>query len=742
MKLFKKGKLNTFIYIIGSLIVITITFIMFYRSIVSAEVDNVEKQLREVSVQSSVSVKSKLENSLKYVRGISDVVFDYYINDPKVREILHSFVLSSDFDSLSVVDENETTISTDDISYDDLKDIYESGEEGVFMSSIDGERVMVFAIANNEKKSFIYGIYTTEELNELLYITSFYGEGYTHIFKSNGDIILRSPHSSSAYITENIVEIFENSNMREGYTIDKIKNDMSKGKEGFVQYDYEGDDNRYAYYMPVDINDFYIISVVQASAIARYTLPLRNSSILLFSGIVSVFLVAEVVSYISKMRGNRRIIITNKKIDINRERYKLASDISESAVFEYMIEDRTLVFKNDWYRKYFKSGIINDVPNSLGILFRTSTEHRNELIDCFNKIIDGNINAEVEVCVKSIDDTDDWLRIQMTNIYDDNGSPIKAVGTINNVTEIKEAEIKYIKVGHYKDVIIKNSIFSCEVNITKDTVENIRYDNRFMYDRLYTYNDVLRLAYEKNIHKDDLDEFMNTFSIDSLINQYENGKREVSMRYRRILGDNYIWSKVVVYLTKNYETGEITGLMFVTDIDKMVKEEMKLKYSAEIDGLTQIYNRAALERKIKHCVNNNIEGILFIIDLDGFKGINDTYGHMAGDYILKTFAKKLSEVFRNSDIVGRLGGDEFCVFVKNISDEDFARKKGDKILKAFEGKYIFEGKEIKPAGTVGISFFPKNGMTYEEIFSKADKALYHAKHLGKYQYCIYDENEH
>ncbi len=743
MKKVIEKRIIIFFYIFFIVIIMTCSFVSFFKDINKSEVVNTKNQLKEISEQSSVAVKTKLKNSLEYINGVSNIIFNENYEDKFVIEnVLNEFLDKSDFDSIFIIDRNGNFISTDYTFSDELKNIYNQYEDDIFIVNIEGKNALVFSSSKkSQNDDVVYGLYTIDELEEILYITSFYGEGYTHIFNSSGSIILKSPHYSSEYTTNNIIEIFDNSTMKKGYTVENFKNDLKKGNGGFIHYVYENIDERYAYYMPVGISDFYIISIVPSSAIARYAINIKNAGVLLLASIISIFAITELLAYFNRSNSNKKIIIANKLMEVNKERYLLAADISESAVFEYIIKDSTVVFKNIWYKKYFDTDVIKNISHHIYSSKYIKESFKNDIVMCFRDIDNGKKEAECEMAVNVGDEKYEWFKIKMTSIYDENGNPIKAVGTAHNITSLKETEIKYLKMGQYKNIIISNAIFSCEINVSQNTVNNIRYRNRIISNDNISLSELIQSINRKYIIDNKKYNFLDVFSIESLKTMYKNGKKEVSLRYKRYHEDSYTWSEIFVYVTESLENGDIVGIMFVLDIDNTVKEEEKLKYDAEIDRMTQIYNKSTTEFKIKDCINDNISGILFVIDMDGFKNINDTYGHMAGDYVLKEFSKKLKSIFRSSDIVGRIGGDEFCVFAKNINSIIFAERKGDEIFSIFKSEYKYNGSILPVSGTIGISIFPENGNTYNEIFSKADKALYHAKHLGKAQYSIYDEED-
>ena len=124
------------------------------------------------------------------------------------------------------------------------------------------------------------------------------------------------------------------------------------------------------------------------------------------------------------------------------------------------------------------------------------------------------------------------------------------------------------------------------------------------------------------------------------------------------------------------------------------------------------------------------------VDLDGFKPINDTYGHEAGDEFLKKIGNRMKRVLRESDVLARLGGDEFVIVLLDIPDYSQALTVADKLLLILSDKYIINGNEITASASIGVCFFPEKQMNVEKLISSADSAMYKAKELGKNRYYV------
>lgn len=171
------------------------------------------------------------------------------------------------------------------------------------------------------------------------------------------------------------------------------------------------------------------------------------------------------------------------------------------------------------------------------------------------------------------------------------------------------------------------------------------------------------------------------------------------------------------------------------------RKQKQLAEKADTDLLTGLNNKLATERKIKEFIAQNPESqsMMFILDIDNFKKINDTMGHAFGDEVLRSLGEQIRVIFRSSDIIGRAGGDEFIVFLKNISDPNAIRKEAKKVENFFKNFKAGEYTKYAATASIGVAIFPEEGADFESIYKAADSALYKAKKGGKNQLAFYKE---
>ncbi len=232
------------------------------------------------------------------------------------------------------------------------------------------------------------------------------------------------------------------------------------------------------------------------------------------------------------------------------------------------------------------------------------------------------------------------------------------------------------------------------------------------------------------IYKDDIPEFLRIA---------ENMKMGVvtSSDIRLVALDGEVkYHKFIYQIISNEEGAPMVAIGKATDIN----EQKNIELRSKTDLLTNCYNKITAETAISDALyeNDNENHALFIIDIDNFKAINDNLGHHFGDLVLSEIASELKPCFRNDDIIGRIGGDEFIAFARNISDITTLKAKAKKIGIAFNKTYQGEQGSYNVSASVGISRYPADGKNYEDLYKAADKALYQSKLAGKNRATFYD----
>ena len=178
---------------------------------------------------------------------------------------------------------------------------------------------------------------------------------------------------------------------------------------------------------------------------------------------------------------------------------------------------------------------------------------------------------------------------------------------------------------------------------------------------------------------------------------------------------------------------------------ELVESNKQLEYIANYDSLTKLPNRALfivlLEQALKQAKRGDYSVALLFIDLDGFKSINDTYGHNYGDELLRQVATKLQETMREADTVFRLGGDEFTLILSNFHSLENVEKVTQKIITALSEPFDIIDQQCQIGSSIGISIYPEHAKDLDELIKNADTVMYDVKNSGKNNYKVYDPDK-
>lgn len=189
--------------------------------------------------------------------------------------------------------------------------------------------------------------------------------------------------------------------------------------------------------------------------------------------------------------------------------------------------------------------------------------------------------------------------------------------------------------------------------------------------------------------------------------------------------------------------GDLLVTAIVHDVTEHKQIEERLKHLAEHDALTGLVNRVILEDRIELAITlakrHHYNLAVFFLDLDGFKKVNDTYGHAIGDRVLRAVTKRIQGCIRGSDTLARVGGDEFALLILEIKTEDAVTQLAKKILRRFTKAFLINNKKIVTTLSMGISLYPKDGADHQSLLKKADAAMYEVKNHGKNGFKIFGE---
>ena len=328
-----------------------------------------------------------------------------------------------------------------------------------------------------------------------------------------------------------------------------------------------------------------------------------------------------------------------------------------------------------------------------------------------------------------------WLHVR-GNLYSREGDKYVILAVIEDISERKSVEEELRQQAERLNILseaeggkILDYNVKTDVMVVKSSKDYDLSGEMIQQKYMEEFDDSL-------IYEDDIAYFK------SIFRGLMTSPKHETIEYRtKRFDDDYTWYQVNLTSllgSEGYVT-RIVGRML--NIHERKLKELDLLLRAEKDALTGLYNKGATKQLIENVIQESPKdalNALMIIDLDNFKEVNDLMGHAQGDQVLVDTANALNEIFKGGDIVGRIGGDEFVVFMKNLKAISNADILAGKVVRDVDYSFDYEDRVIRVTCSVGVAIFPYHGSDYAELFKKADKAVYTAKANGKCGYRIYD----
>lgn len=231
------------------------------------------------------------------------------------------------------------------------------------------------------------------------------------------------------------------------------------------------------------------------------------------------------------------------------------------------------------------------------------------------------------------------------------------------------------------------------------------------------------------IYEEDIPVFVN------MVNDFTNGNDGVVELRLKMRDDQAEWYQIVYSLIKNSDEETILAIGKILNIN----EHKVMEEKAKIDLLTGFYNKVTTGLTIDKLISvmSDNQYAVFLIDLDHFKEINDNLGHYFGDMVLRETADEIRRCFRDGDIFGRIGGDEFVVAMKYYGDDSVILSRAEQLCSVLRKTYNSEKGDFPISASIGISVYPYDGKNYNELYQRTDEAMYISKARGRNCYTRY-----
>ncbi len=468
---------------------------------------------------------------------------------------------------------------------------------------------------------------------------------------------------------------------------------------------------------------------------------------------------ALLITYISDLTPNeQKSIFWNEKT-----RYKvLNKNYPGCAVGCYLDSDYSIYFynfrllgfigySNDEFHAIIQNGFVN-------LIYPEDREMVNRII--LETPEDGDFSFEARYVKK--DGTVIWMEQKGQRLMADDGRPAmlfimvditdrkNAIDTLKSEVERCQLLVKCTDSTIYEyDFGEDRLILHCKTEVPEGLVTNTK-----------TIPDFSKFIYESRlVHEDDRSVFLSR-----LLSGEPKGKLEVRVAGAFQPDGEYLWYRMNSILQYDSEGNAISGLGLFHNIDAEKKKISKLMYEVQRDSLTGLFNKSALEYLVATAIENSSASVshaFIIVDLDDFKSVNDGCGHPYGDVILQGLSEILNTVFHKDDIISRIGGDEFVVFLNNVESRAQIAEQLNTLVTMLKGEFfasfikqrgfnlcVLPDKDapsvadpITVSCSMGVSIYPEDGKDFQTLYRSADMALYRVKGQGNFGIGFFSSDE-
>ncbi|WP_077340709.1 EAL domain-containing protein [Pseudocolwellia agarivorans] len=430
--------------------------------------------------------------------------------------------------------------------------------------------------------------------------------------------------------------------------------------------------------------------------------------------------------------------LENREYELQRNKEKLEIALKSSGEGIWEFDPRLSIITSDYTTQAiiqqtkditipFNNSLNDDQSHYITWLKRFDRKDRSKIFHNIKELLLANIKGfKIECRIKCTENSFRWVNIHGLLSYDQVGHPTSIIGTIVDIHEQRKAAQE-------------NELLSAIFQKTQDPVVVI--DSSFI---IQAANNAFSQHTNIKPHGKHLEQFFDKKYHDRYF--FDHIKNSILKKHN--------WEGELRFLTANKEEPpmwlslipvskgkNINYLGTFSQLSQRQSIEDELRYLAHYDSLTDLPNRRMFNDRLNQCLKaskrNKYNFAIVFIDVDDFKNINDTLGHKVGDEVLISFAKGLTLPLRNIDTVARLGGDEFIVLLEQCGTRKEVAAVTERLFEEVSKPLLIENHKLLPSSSIGIAYYPDDGLTAEELMTNADLAMYRAKKDKKTPYLFF-----
>lgn len=753
----RKSKIKQRVFVIVLFIVLILALINIYfadfeREVQKEELNHAVTSLSGLANQGAEIVETKINLSMSFMRNLAEMLEKTKdIQQKENFEYLQNVLEDENLDILrfGIALPNGEAITTAGKSLNVGEREYfrecMKGHEiitGSVKSKIIDEKIIFLAVPiygeNDIVRGVFYGVIECDSFH--VYDNIEMGGVKSDMYIIDGDGKYVTNYDAALADTTKANFFDEMKELKKSVSMKEIQDKLASRNPMYVELQRKAG-KEYVYITPININGWFAVTVINEESIHGRVHYLADSvSLLMFRVVMTLALFVVLIYYII-WSEKKKAEQMNQELQIRDNIFQVAVSELESQVFLYDArKDEMRFLSNSSYEKIHLPQIIQNVSKELLKYFSETNQKTMEhvLMEMFDDLKNGREESKRRMILTKGEQTY-YYGIKVIHFYNTSGEPIRSIGMIYDISENYEKELLLNREKKMRSFFMSDVIGVYEINVTLDKVMGQQGEQ---YDSDVTYTRMLKEFVRKCVTEEFREEVCEKCSIANLRIRFLSGENNFIQEYKYLRKDKTtFWVACEMHLERDAQNGNLIAFVTVRDIDNKKRKELYLEERAIVDPLTKVYNRSAGTQYIVKALaemNPGETSAFMLLDLDHFKRLNDTLGHMRGDDALKNVAEILMNHFRKYDIVCRLGGDEFVVFIQRIPIEVLDRVLTS-LLKKMELDY--ERGDVKVSITIsaGVALVPEHGNTFEELYEKADQALYQVKNTTRNAYKIYEE---
>lgn len=742
-------------------VILAAIFVFDFSTQLRNELEREEYQhLEELASNNRNALNVKLEEQSRLLTLIDEnIAYFEKWNEAEQCSFLRSIAASGMFTTVGVTDlegnmlvSEGSRINVSDRAYFQEAIQGKNTIQAPVMSKVSNTECIVLAqplYKNGQIIGIAHGTYALQDASEALLKQLDTEENSTVVVNAEGTVLLYNLWDLREHPVESFYDYLTGFEMDNRFSVNQLRWSMARKESGTFSYLQDGM-RQYVSYAPIGEHGWYSFELLSAKALqASQGVFSRMALLLLVKWMVLICALVLVLQYfwnqdqkenqhrLKQERGRYLELLSHIKGGIMQLQYGKRAEEDCVLYVNHEFQQMTGYTLEDLRGKEFEDGVFQLIH----------PEDAPRRIRHYCKSLQNGEFYQLEYRLRR--KQGGYLWVMDSGYIFEEGGRLQNQILFSDISLLKQQEEK-LRLSKESLRIASSLANGCmfEYDLKQHSYSLLENVSRIFGDSsissLENWTEMVLMS-DDSVEEEKLMSFYHTKDREKVIKAHQRLREEGQTEFeaRSLVGDQYFWRRIhlVLLYDDEHEPDRVIG--HIVDIDAEHSKMEELRVEAQHDALTGLYNRATFQHGVEKVLAKSEDRThaFFLLDLDNFKGINDSKGHAFGDAVLIDTAKRLGDQFRSYDLVGRIGGDEFVVLMNDVRTVEAAERKARDICTLYRDTAIGEGN-YKISCSIGIAIYrPGSGKGYELLYQQADEMLYQAKENGKDRYAVYpDEN--